>query len=78
MTLLWIVLFFSCGMLAASPNSLANSFLSLVSGDDFLAADRHAEVHSRWLHGGSAGGEEEVLLPGGKTLYLLLSDGRVS
>lgn len=50
----------------------------LVCGDDFRAADRHADVHGRWLQGGAAGGEEEVLFPGRETLRLHLSDGRVS
>lgn len=46
--------------------------LSSVPGNVDEPSDGHAAVHRRGLQGGSGGGEETLLFPGGQTLHVLL------
>lgn len=48
--------------------------MSSVPGNVVKPSDGHAAVHRRRLQGGSAGGEETLLLPGGQTLLVFLPD----
>lgn len=63
-----------CWRICSSDDITLLLCLSPVPGNIDEPSDGHAVVPRRWLPGGSVGGEETLLLPGGQALHAVLPD----